>query len=142
MCIRDRCIGIPRWSAANAELCGSSRLFGATYSPASRASDGLQNLFESFSRPSQDCARAFLDDRALYQIRIPHHQLDDLIVREIAFGESERLVDRLLRAQQLPRRHLHLAKQLAQLLLWNRIDVVIDGIEVHAALLQSGVDFD
>src|SRR4030095_16583241 len=35
---RRECIGIPGWSAANAEVRGSSRFCGATYGPAPRSS--------------------------------------------------------------------------------------------------------
>lgn len=41
---------------------------------------GLEDLFEAFGGTREDGARAFLDDRPLYQVRILHHQRDDLIV--------------------------------------------------------------
>jgi len=119
--------------------CGVGRLVKPLAARVARVV-GVDLSEEMIRRAREYCARAFLDDRPLNQIRILHHQLDEFIVRQIAFGDPKRLVDRLLRAHQLARRHLHLAQQVEQLLLRNRIDVVVDGIEVHAALFESGVD--
>src|ERR1044071_1361954 len=75
----------------------------------------LQDVAEAFRGTRQDGARALLDDRPLDQVRMLDHQIDDLGVGQLARTEPQRLVDALVRAQQLARGDAHLAQQLLEL---------------------------
>ena len=67
------------------------------------------------------------------------HQSYQLVVRKLALPQFELLVDGLARAQKLAWREAHLRNQLAQLCLPNRLKVVVDLLEVHAALTEQPV---
>jgi hypothetical protein len=100
---------------------------------------GSENLLEAVCGAREDRARPLFHDRPLNEIGMLHHEVHDLRVREIALAELQRLVDRLPRSQQIARRHLHLAKQIEQLGFRDGIDVVVHGVEVHAARHERGV---
>ena len=69
------------------------------------------------------------------------HQRDRLVVIDLALAEAELRVDRLASAEQLPRRPPRLPDQLPDLVLRERLDVVVDPVEVDAPLLEQDARF-
>ena len=53
----------------------------------SRCRDRQRISFRRSGRSCENCAGAVLDDRPLNQIRMLHHEVHDLIVREVAVTE-------------------------------------------------------
>ena len=108
-----------------------------------RASDaagpGSQKLFDLLRRSPEHRAVAPLDDGALDEVRVLGHEADDLLVGEFARGESKLFVDRLARAQKLARAYAHLADQLAQLPLAERLGDVVYFLVSDAALTEQAV---
>jgi hypothetical protein len=51
---------------------------------------------------------------------MPNHEIDDLIVGQVAVTDLQRRVDRLLGAEQGARPHIHLSEQLLELRFGNR----------------------
>jgi hypothetical protein len=88
----------------------------------------------------EDGARAALDDGALNEVRVLEHQGDDFVVGEFALAQTQLAVDGLARPQEVARRELHLAEQLAQLPLVERGRVVVHLLEGDAALTEQPVN--
>src|SRR5689334_22352711 len=60
----------------------------------SRPSRSLaEDLLQPLRRPRENRPAALLDDRPLDQVRMLHHQIDDLVIRKIAVSESQLRVD-------------------------------------------------
>ena len=99
-------------------------------------SDPLEKLVHALDRPREHRAVAALHHRTLEQWRVLRHQRDDLVVGEVA-ALDVLLVGGLALAQQVRRRAAGLAHELADLVLRQRIDVVVHALEVDPALLQQ-----
>ena len=67
------------------------------------------------------------------------HEADDFVVGEFAPGQSKLFVDRLARSQKLARADAHLAYQLAQLLLAERVGDIVDLLVSNPALTEQAV---
>ena len=91
-----------------------------------------EQLQHALGRPGEHGPVAALDDRPLEQHRVGGHRGDDLVVGRVA--RQQLLRAGLLLAQDGARAHARLAQQLADLGLRQRIDVVVDAVEVDAAL--------
>ncbi len=104
------------------------------------AAVGAEERPDAVGRARQDRGIAALDDRPLNQIGVCDHQVQEFGIAQVAVADPERLVNRILRAEKLPRSHAQLAQQLLQLPLRNRVGVVVHRLEVDAALLQRAMN--
>jgi hypothetical protein len=67
------------------------------------------------------------------------HKRNNLVIAQLFFRQTEVAVDRFTRAQQLAGLDPHFLNQVAQLLLAQRLEVVINLIEVNTALPEQFV---
>ena len=67
------------------------------------------------------------------------HQIDELCVTELAFGQAQLAIDGLSWAQEFPWGDFQLADQFRQLFLSKRFDVVIDLFERYATLPEQPI---
>jgi hypothetical protein len=66
-----------------------------------------------------------------------HHQRDDLIIAQFPFAKIEFAIDRFARAQKLARLEANLPEQLAQFLVAQRLDVIVNLFEIDATLTEQ-----
>ena len=99
----------------------------------------MQQLADVLDGAAEDGARAALDDGALDQFRVLDHRADEVVVGVFVARQIKLAVGGLALAEQLARRQLHLLQQLAQLALAYRRDVVVDLLEINAALTEQPV---
>jgi hypothetical protein len=104
---------------------------------ASRAGFLAQELRDFLGRAAEDGPVAALDDGALDEVWVLGHVADEFVVGEFAPAEVQFAVDGLARPQKLARRDAHLPDQFAQLLLADGLDVVVDPLEIDAALTEQ-----
>ena len=67
------------------------------------------------------------------------HEADEFVVGDLAPAQPQLAVDGLARPQKLARLDAHLADQLAQLRLAQRLDVVVDLRVINPALTEQAV---
>src|SRR4051794_14971796 len=103
----------------------------------SMATPSVQQLEGALDGTGEHRAVAALDDRTLHELRVLGHQADELVVGRRVVDEVELGGEGLAGAQHVARPGAGLAQQLAQLGLGQTLDVVLDPIEVDAALLQQ-----
>ena len=96
-----------------------------------------QQRFHILNRPPQHCAIIPLDNWSLNQVGMLDHQRDDFVVAEIFLSNLQFAIDRFAAAQKLARVDTHLLDQIAQLLLVQRLNVVIDLSVIDAALTEQ-----
>src|SRR5215212_4260722 len=133
ICRRDMCpalyIARPKWYALEPAISVRSRSKkAAPANPPSGLPDcGLfiEQLQDALGRPGEHRALAALGDRSLDQIGVLGHQPDQLLVGQIRLREAEVAVHRLFRAHRIARAQARLAQQLSQLVLAQRVDVVV-----------------
>src|SRR3954452_15573627 len=99
--------------------------------------ESVQQVQHALRRAWEHGAGAAFDYRALQQLRVRSHQGDQVVIREVALAEGERRVGRLLDAQCLRRAQPRLRQQRADLLLGQRLDVVVDALEVDPSTLEQ-----
>ena len=68
-----------------------------------------------------------------------NHQRDEFGFTEVALGQTQFTVDRLARSKKLTRSDLHLPDQFRQLLPGERLDVVVNLLEIHATLTEQPI---
>jgi hypothetical protein len=103
------------------------------------AVDGSKQVFDFLGRASEHGMLAPFDDGALEEVWVLDQEAYDLVVREFALSEFEFFVDSLACAQKFARRDAHLAYKLAQFGFANRLDVIVDLLEINAALTEQAV---
>ena len=69
-----------------------------------------------------------------------NHEIENLVLGKLALAKSQRLVAFLPGPQQLPGGYPHLAEQVLQFLLGDRVHVVVDRLEINARVPQRGVN--
>src|SRR5215218_6487097 len=97
----------------------------------------VEQLEHALDRPSQDRALAADHHGPLHELRVLGHQADRLVVVRLPLTEPELGVDRLALAEQLPRRPAGLPDERPDLVLGERLDVIVDPVEVDAPLLEQ-----
>lgn len=99
----------------------------------------LQQITNVLRRAPQHRAIAALDNWPLQEIRVLDHQRNDLVIAQLFLSQAELAIYRFARAQQLARLDFHLLNQVAQLLFAQRLEVVINLLEVDTALPEQFV---
>src|SRR5829696_6488718 len=119
----------PRWAT-------SSRV---VFVPMSMTATGtsVQQLEHPLHRAREQRAVTADHDRPLHEGGVLRHERYRLVVSHVAASKAELLVDRLARAEQLPRRPPGLRDQLPDLVLGERLHVVVHPVEVDAPLLEQ-----
>ena len=127
------------WGIAPVKYYSAGR--SQTFRTSSGIAANLQQLFHILGRSPQHGAVAALDDWPLNQIRMLDHQRNNFIGREFTATQIEFFIYRLAGAQELTGLDLHLGDQISQLLLRERLSVVVHFLKRNAALPEQLVQF-
>src|SRR4051794_16571499 len=93
-----------------------------------------EQLERALDGPRQHRAVAALHDRPLQELRVLRHQAEPFVVGDLALAEPELVVYRLPLADDVLDGSAGLRHELADLRLGQRVDVVVDPLEIDAAL--------
>src|SRR5215213_3192364 len=97
----------------------------------------VEQLEHALDRPSQDRALAADHHGPLQELSVLGHEADRLVVVRLPLTEPELRVHRLALAEERPRRPAGLPDELPDLVLGERLDVIVDPVEVDAPLLEQ-----
>src|SRR5919109_4664039 len=125
---------VRRSSSTTSPFSGSATSKRVVFVPMSMTATGTsgKQLEHPLHGAGEHGTVASHDDRPLEELRVLRHEGDRLVVIHLTIPEAELPVNGLARAKELAGRPPRLPDELPDLLLAERLDVIVDSVEIDA----------